>query len=270
MQRASSTIRTRRNAVDAALARLAGAALAAVAVSAGLAIGGCGHGHAAGPGTGAPGSGVRDFPLAPAGDLPPPIPELAARLASGLPDADRAAARRLLVDDILSRDLRDLPSAPTAQPSAGAIVRAAYGTLVAVLGRVPRAQRLPRLITIACTRRGDRVTRRAAALAVARYVADRGRPGTHLVVGYLDEAQPYLDMTAEALQAEADRIDRDLTDYERDAQSDRACHDQQRRPLAQARRAVAAARTGAFDPATGPFYVFLRNAGAKPRRLDPE
>jgi hypothetical protein len=260
MQRASSTIRTRRDAV-----------LAAVAVGVGIAIAACGQpGRAAGPAAGPQASGIRDFPPVPAGDLPPPIPELARLLATGLPDADRAAAQRLLVDDILSRDLRDLPSAPTAHPSAGAIVRATYRTLVAVLGGLPRAQRLARLITIACTRRGDRITRRAAALAVARYVADRGRPSTNLVVGFLDEAQPYLEMTAEALQVEADRVDRDLTDFGRDARSDRACLDQQRRPLAQARRAVAAARTGAFDPATGPFYVFLRNAGAKPRRLDPE
>lgn len=262
MQGASSTIRTQRHAVRCLLAT--------VVVSAGLATAACGQpGHAAGPGAGAPSLGARDFPPVPSGDTPPPIPELAALLASGLPEADRAAARRLLVDDILSRDLRDLPSDPAAQPSVGAIVRAAYGTLVTVLGELPRGQRLSRLTAIACTRRGDRITRRAAALAVARYVADRGRPSSNLVAGYLDEARPYLELTVDALQAEADPIERDITEYERDVQSNPACRDEQRRALAQARRALEAARTGAFDPATGPFYVFLRNAGAKPRRVDP-
>ena len=213
---------------------------------------------------------AHDFPPFPSGEAPPAVPGVAALLASGLPEPDRAAARQLLVDDILSRDLRDLPGDPSAQPSARAIARATYGTLVAVLGGFPREQRLAQLVTMACTRRGDRVTRSATAVAVARYVADRGRPSSNLVVGYLDEARPYLELTAGALQAEADRIERDLTGYERDAQSHPACYAQQRRALAHGRRALAAARTGAFDPATGQFYVFLRHAGATPHRAEPD
>src|SRR6185503_13762986 len=120
MQRANPMFPRRRPGVDPAARRL----IAVAAVGAGLAIAAaCGQpGHAAGPGTGAPGTGVHDFPPVPSGETPPPLDEIAAMLASGLPEADRAAARPLLVDDILSRDLRDLPSAPSAQPSARAIV----------------------------------------------------------------------------------------------------------------------------------------------------
>jgi hypothetical protein len=207
-----------------------------------------------------------DFPPFPAGPpdaMPPPIPEVAAMLVRGLPEADRAAATRLLVDDILSRDLRDLPADPAARPGALAIVRAAYHTLVRTLEQLPPQGRLARLATIACARRGDRITRRATALAVARYVVERGRPSTTLVVGYLDEARPYLAMTTEQLQAEADRIEHDLTAHERD---DHGCEEQH--PDREARHALEAARSGRFDPASGAFYVFLRNAGARPQRLD--
>ena len=210
-----------------------------------------------------------DFPPFPAGETPPPLPQVAAMLASGLPEPDRAAATRLLIEDILSRDLRDLPGDPSAQPSARAIVHAAYDTLVGSLGQLARDHRLARVTTVACTRRGDRLTRRATAVAVARYVAERGRPRSSLVVGYLDEASPYLAMTLDQLQAEADQIERELTAYERDAQADRACYEQQRIALADGRHALEAARIGRFDPASGAFYVFLRNAGDRPRRLDP-
>jgi hypothetical protein len=210
-----------------------------------------------------------DFPPFPAGDTPPTLPEVAAMLASGLPAPDRPTATRLLTEDILSRDLRDLPDDPSAQPSARAIVHAAYDTLVRSLGQLARDHRLARVTTIACTRRGDRLTRRATAVAVARYVAARGRPRSILVVGYLDEASPYLAMTPDQLQAEADRIERDLAAYERDAQADRDCYAPQRIALADGRLALEAARSGRFDPAIGAFYVFLRNAGDRPRRVDP-
>lgn len=212
-----------------------------------------------------------DFPPFPAGSAeatPPPIPEVAAMLASGLPAGDRAAATRLLIDDILSRDLRDLPADPAARPSARAIVRAAYDTLARMLGEPVREHRLARVVTIACARRGDRLTRHATALAVARYVADRGRPSTTLVVGYLDEARPYLAMTAEQLEAEAARIGHELTAYERGAHDDPACLEQQRLLIADGQHALEAARSGRFDPALGAFYVFLRNAGQQPQRLE--
>lgn len=210
-----------------------------------------------------------DFPPFPSGEPPPPLPEIAALLVRGLPEPDRAAATRLLTDDILSRDLRDLPRVASAQPSALAIVRAAYHTLVRVLRPLAVEQRLARLATIACTRRGDRVTRRATALAVARYVADRGRPRTILVVGYLDEAGPYLALTPDQLEREAVRTEQQVSAYEQDAQGNAACFAQQEPLLADARRALDAARAGTFDPAAGAFYVFLRNAGERPQRLAP-
>jgi hypothetical protein len=225
--------------------------------------------HPAGPHAPASSPGSHgDFPPFPAGETPPALPEVAAMLASGLPEPDRAAATRLLIEDILSRDLRDLPGDPAARPSARAIVHAAYDTLASSLGQLARDRRLARVATIACTRRGDRLTRSATALAVARYVAERGRPRSILLVGYLDEAGPYLAMTLDQLQAEADRIERDVIGHERDAQADRTCYEQQRIALADGRLALEAARSGRFDPASGAFYVFLRNAGDRPRRLD--
>jgi hypothetical protein len=210
-----------------------------------------------------------DFPPIPPGDAPPSLREVAALLARGLPAADRAAAIRLLVDDILARDLRDLPRDPSAQPSAAAIVHAAYGTLVRTLSPLAPAQRLARLITLACMRRGDRVTRRATALAVARFVADRGRPPTSLVIGYLGEARAYLALPPDELTAEAARALQDLTAYELDARGHAACYAQQQPLVADGRHALDAARTGTFDPAAGAFYVFLRNAGEHPQHFAP-
>ncbi|HSS01542.1 MAG TPA: hypothetical protein VLM79_31000 [Kofleriaceae bacterium] len=224
----------------------------------------------AGPGAAAP--SVKpggDFPALPPGDAPPSLGEIAALLARGLPAAERAVAMRLLVDDILARDLRDLPRDPAAQPSAGAIVHAAYATLVRTLSPLAPALRLARLITLACMRRGDRVTRRATALAVARYVADRGRPRTSLVIGYLDEARAYLALPLDGLSAEAARAEQDLAAYELDARGHAACYAQQQPLLADGRHALDAARTGTFDPAAGAFYVFLRNAGERPQHFAP-
>jgi hypothetical protein len=220
-------------------------------------------------GAAAPSAGTRnDFPPLPSGD-PPSLLEIAEALARGLPAADRAVATRLLVDELLARDLRDLPRDPLAQPSAGAIVRAAYGTLVRTLAPLPPEQRLARLITLACMRRGDRVTRRATGLAVARYVADRGRPRTILVTGYLDEASVYLVLPPDELAAEAAGVEHDLTAYELEARGDATCYAQQRPLLADGRHAIDAARTGSFDPAAGAFYVFLRNAGERPQHFAP-
>jgi hypothetical protein len=213
------------------------------------------------------GRGPRSLPAV--SETPPPLPEVASMVASGLPASDRAAATRLLTDDILSRDLRDLPRDPSAQPSARAIAHAAYDTLVRTLSPLPAEQRLAHLATLACLRRGDRVTRRATALAVARYVADRGRPRTSLVIGYLDEARTYLALPPEALAAEAARALQDLAAYELDARGHAACHAQQAALLAEDRYAIDAARTGTFDPAAGAFYVFLRNAGAQPHHITP-
>jgi hypothetical protein len=210
-----------------------------------------------------------DFPAFPADPIPPPSAEIAAMLVRGLPAHDRAAATRLLIDEILPWDLRDLPGDPTAVPAPRAIARAAYDTLANQLGAVAPDRRLSRLVTMACTRRGGRVTGPATALAVARYVADHGRPTSNLVVGYLAEARAYLAMTPDQRQAEADRLERDLAAFERDARADSACDERQRLPLIHARRALDAARSGQFDVADGPLYVFLRNAGANPRRAEP-
>jgi hypothetical protein len=211
----------------------------------------------------------REFPPFPPGAVPPPSAELAGLLARGLPEPDRAAAIRVLVDEILPWDLRDLPGDPRAAPSPRAIARAAYDTLANQLGEVAPERRLSRLATMACTRRGGRITGHATALAVARYVVDHGRPRSNLVVGYLDEARTYLAMSPDQLQAEAARVERDLAAFERDAQPDTDCAERQRASLVHARHALIAVRTGSFEAADGPLYVFLRNAGANPRRLEP-
>jgi hypothetical protein len=262
------------------LHRCRGAGLAALVVA--LACGS--PGTPRGPGTsnpGAPGTAAaapppgpaatahRDFPAFPASATPPPAAEVAALLARGLPERDRAAATRFLIDEILPWDLRELPGDPAAAPSPRAIARAAYDTLTSRLGEVPPDRRLARLATMACHRRGGRVTGRATALAVARYVADRGRPGSNLLVGYLAEARPFLAMPPDQLQAEADRIEADLAAFERDARGDDECVARQRLAVIHARHALGAVRSGRFDAAIGPLYVFLRNAGARPRRLEP-
>lgn len=210
-----------------------------------------------------------DFPAFPASATPPPHGEIAALLARGLPERDRAAAARLLVDEILPWDLRELPGDPAAAPGPRAIARAAYDTLANRLGEVPPGRRLARLATMACHRRAGRVTGRATALAVACYVADRGEPRSNLVVGYLADARPFLAMPPDQRQAEADRIEADLAAFERDARGDDECIARQRIAVSHARHALVAARSGRFDAAIGPLYVFLRNAGASPLRLEP-
>jgi hypothetical protein len=210
-----------------------------------------------------------DFPAFPSSATLPSSAELATMLARGLPERDRAAATALLVDEILPWDLRDLPRDPSAAPSPRAIVHAAYDTLANQLGEVAPERRLGRLATFACLRRGSRITRRATALAVARYVADHGRPRSNMVVGYLGEAHEQIAMTPDERTAEADRVEHDLAGFEHDAQADADCHARLRIPLIHARLALDAARSGRFEAATGPLYVFLRYAGQSPQHLEP-
>jgi hypothetical protein len=218
---------------------------------------------------GACGSSGAAFPAFPSSATLPSNTEIAAMLARGVPERDRTAATALLVDEILPWDLRELPGDPNATPSPRAIVHAAYDTLATQLGEVAPERRLQRLATFACIRRGVRITGRATALAVARYVADRGKPRSNLVVGYLAEARAQLAMTPDERTAETDRVERDLAAFERGAEADRDCHARERISVVHARLALDAARGGQFEAATGPFYVFLRHAGESPRHLEP-
>lgn len=205
-----------------------------------------------------------DIPAFPE-STPATFEAVALALAAAFDDADREAATRLLADQILPWDLRALPS--DAQPHL--LAKVGYEMLAAQLAEVPRPDRLARLRDIACSRRGDRLVGSAIALAVARWVADHGRPRSHEVDGYLEDASPYLGKDRAELAGEAGRLDAALAAWERDAAAHPTCLAQQRVPMIHARHALASVRDGRFDVAMGALYVFLRNAGERPRQLDP-
>jgi hypothetical protein len=237
-----------------------------------LALAACGHAAAPAPPpppttSSTPDAAVTtDIAPLPA-DTPTTIDAVADALVLAFDDADRAPARKLLVDDILPWDLRSLPTFP--QPKA--LVKAGYDGIAQRLATVPRAQRLAMLDEIACDRRGDQLVGRAISLAVARWIADHRRPTARDdVAGFVEDAAPYLSMSADARNAEADRLEASLTAWSRDAAARHpSCAEQHRIPLVHARAALASARTGRFDPAMGALRDFLVGVGEHPRTLDP-
>ena len=111
-------------------------------------------------------------------------------------------------------------------------------------------------------------TRRALALAIARYV-NTHPSANQQAQGWLDDDERSLltDSAAELEAKASDELD-SLERWVTHAREDREQWETVRVSAVQARLTLQSARTGSFESATGPLADFLRDVGETPQALD--
>jgi hypothetical protein len=190
------------------------------------------------------------------------ISRLAEELADLLPDSARADARGTFADDVVQWDLRNASE----HPYPDRVLQLVREGLLQELG-TDEAARPERLADIVCERRFGRLSSRIHGLAVARFIRDRGGappPGAYHTD--IDTARPYLRLAQRVFDREIARARVDLSAWETSAPP--RCSQTQRVYYTHARLALDSAQDGHFYGASGQLYVFLRNAGDNPRRID--
>jgi hypothetical protein len=195
----------------------------------------------------------------------PGVDRLAERLAESVPEGDRDAARTLLAERVLPRQLAGMEDHPKPKKLAEVV----YGKLAEQLSAVPEAERLSVVERAEVEAELKELRDRALSLAVARYLHDdpnaEGRAGV-----WLDAtAREWRSRSEDEIGAEATRLLERLDAWQERAQAEAPEVWETRRVDANhARLNLQSARSGSFRTAAGPLADFLRGVGAAVDTLD--
>jgi hypothetical protein len=195
---------------------------------------------------------------------PPSIDALADYLTPALPAADRAEARRLLVQEIFPWQLRGLADHPRKLE----LARGVYEGVATEIGAVGPTDRLAALHGLARRAAVQSAVEEAMTLAIARYLLDH--PGVAGRVARWVDAGVKRRIAAghDALRAEVAQMRQRVDALAHEIAADPRLAEAHRLDLLHIRMSLGSAESGSFDTAAGPMLDFLREAGATPASLD--
>ncbi|MGH2367278.1 MAG: hypothetical protein ACRDI2_03685 [Chloroflexota bacterium] len=205
------------------------------------------------------------IPNLPAEAQSPAVDDLADRLVEALPEGDRAAARTLLIEQILPAELSGLADHPNPQRLAEVV----YERLSEALQEADAPQRLAVLRAAAGRAALREQATGALALAIARYLLEHPEAAA--------AAQDWLDPMVEKwrsrsvgeLAVEASQRLKRLDHWKERTQAEQPeVWNIGRTDYAYAKLTLQSARSGSFQTATGSLYDFLTSVGAPVDELD--
>lgn len=200
----------------------------------------------------------------PAGDAVPTNAQIAAALAQGVPDADRAEAETVLRDEVLPVSLRDVSTFERPR----ALVEEVYGQISQRLEAAPAEQRLHavRGEVLRAELAEQRV--RSLALGIRRYLLAHANPPAATQAWITDPVTATKDLSPEQVVIEASDRLRRLDVWKTRAESDHPdLWREERRTYLLIRHNLGAARNATFERAAGNLHQFLLAAGEHPQEI---
>jgi hypothetical protein len=206
-----------------------------------------------------------EIPNLPEGEQPPSFEEMADLLVQGLPEADRAEARTILIEQILPDSLTGLATHPRPRRLAEVV----YGYLLEDLQAVDPAERIAVVRATAYSAEIGEQAIMALALATARYFKEHPEVAA--------EANGWSNATVEAWQAReiseivdeaAARLEQ-LAKWEEEVKENYPhIWESYRVDFLNTQLTLQSARTGSYETAAGSLYDFLTTVGAPVTLMD--